>query len=151
MSLLIRKRRKYYPCIQSLLEFKHLSSPWSLDQAVYKHPEPGWCLDPLLCCPNCTQAVAPRAAFVHTSAAFVWTAQLTASITKWEATGWNLMYSQNPYLVLCIVHTSEIIQHREEATLKDITKDRLLEAANRNIRYRHENYFYFLVEGAPCL
>lgn len=54
--------------------------------------------------------------------------------------------------MLCIIHSSEIIQDREEATLKKkITKGILLEAANRNAKYRCENYFYFLVEGAPCI
>lgn len=120
MSLLMRKGKKYYPCIQTLPEFKYPSSPWSLDQAIYKHPELGLCLDTLLHFPepNCTQAVAPHAAFVPISAAFVWTAQLNASVTKWKAAGWNLMYSQNPYLLLCIIHSSEIIHHREEVTLK---------------------------------
>lgn len=99
-----------------------------MDQAIYKHPELGWwrSLDTLLHCsqPNCTQVVAPHAAFVHISAAFVWIAILTASMTKWEETGGNLIYSHNLYIVLCIIHSSEIVQHREEATLKEkITKE----------------------------
>lgn len=91
MSLLIRKGEKFNILIFKLLNFKHPSSPRSLDQAIYEHPELGqWRgLDTLLHCPepNCTQAVAPHTAFVHISAAFVWTALLSASMIKWEETG----------------------------------------------------------------
>lgn len=39
MSLLMKKGKKYYPRNQTLPELKYPSSPWSLGQAIYKHPE----------------------------------------------------------------------------------------------------------------
>lgn len=53
-----------------------------------------------------TQAVLLCSAFMHISTALFWTATLTASTIKWKATEWNVIYFQNLYLVLSLIHSS---------------------------------------------
>lgn len=86
-----------------------------------------------------THAVFSYLVFVHVSAAFFWTALLTASVIKWKVKGWNLIYSQNPSLV-CMIHSSEKIQHREEVTKKEQSQ------IFTRTKYRYENYLHFLLE-----